>query len=254
MASARKGGEAAQRGNASSSRMQPNPKANSTKVQQKGNSGELGSSTHLNDLQRALHVPPPVQHVQQVLGHRPADEQRALAEGVCGRAGRGGGALGRWLPCRQQAGGPKMPSKAARCSAHSGGREECMQAWAGGQMERRGGSRAAHLRCPPPGPAARSAAAWPCCGGRRAGGVGLPGERQGRAQGRPQQPSPARVAPGTVGGPRPCARPLPSASPLAPAHPPAHLITRPLLPSASSCSSSRITAGGEGGGGAAGAA
>lgn len=44
---------------------------------------------HLNDLQGALHVTPPMQHVQQVLGHRAADEERALAEGVCGGGGQG---------------------------------------------------------------------------------------------------------------------------------------------------------------------
>ena len=45
-------------------------------------------SAHIQDLHRPIHVPPPMQHVQQVARHRAADEQRAAAKGVCGGRAR----------------------------------------------------------------------------------------------------------------------------------------------------------------------
>jgi hypothetical protein len=89
------------------------------------------SQTHLYDLHSSLHIPAPVQHMQQVLGDGAADEQRAAAKGVCRSAGRGeaqGGGrgearkewqLGWGMGCRQAGGTGRKHTAARRERTHT---------------------------------------------------------------------------------------------------------------------------------------
>ena len=189
----------------------------------------LSLPAHLDDLQRSLHVPPSVQHVQQVLGHGAADEEGAVAERVWVRGGGEG------------KGGAGMTGVVGEYHRKEGV-ADCSRSV---QQEQR----AAHARTPPP-PHLR---ARPVCPMHPP----LPAASHAwtaRPCTAPHVPAIARsVARAAL------ALALAAPSPAMSSSRPRLLMSRgvgmlrisPLLPSPSSCSSRRITAVGRGGGGAA---